>query len=172
MTLLQFSLFFIAIVVAYALVHMRLVKFESYLKELTELRQLNERLKAVADAMERVNVERLEEGLQLLHEDAKDVSELAEKMDRKLTQSRGERVAATPDVTGGERILAAVEERLFQLGYQKLRILTDVRHVRVEDEVEIQVECEKRMMPYKGKVVARNGAIVDVDIHSVVGMFP
>ena len=176
MTALQFSLFFIALLLGYVLVHLRLAKFETYLKEIVGLKQLNERLKGVAEAMERIRVDRLEEGLQLLHEDAQELADRLSRIEKgQVTAGSGERVQVID--SGGEpsvaeRICAAVEERFFQLGYQKLRILTDLHHVHIEDEVEVQVECERRMMPCKGKVVAKNGTILDVDVHTVVQMFP
>lgn len=175
MTTLQFSLFFVALLIGYLLVHVRLAKFETYLKEIVGLKQLNDRLKGVADAMERIRVERLEEGLQLLHEDAQELVERLSRIEKGTGPAGfGDRTQADGggELSPAERICAAVEERLFQLGYQKLRILTDLRNLRIEDEVEVLVECERRMMPCKGRVVARNGAILDVDVHTVVQMFP
>lgn len=172
---LQFSLFFAALLIAYVLVHMRLVKFETYLREIGGLKQLNDRLKGVAEAMERIKVERLEDGLQLLHEDARDIGDTLQKVETGVgvvhTDSGGA-VIPSGEASVPERICSAVEEQLFRLGYQNLRILTDLRHIHIEDEVEVQVECEKQMMRYKGKVLARNSSILNVDLQPVVEMFP
>jgi hypothetical protein len=80
--------------------------------------------------------------------------------------------AAAKEEFASERICAAVEERLFRLGYKNLRILTDMRNVHADEDVAVQVECEKRMMKYKGKVMARNASVLDVDLQPVVEMFP
>ena len=172
----QFALFFAALLIGYLLVHMRLVKFERYLKEISVLRQLNERLSGVADAMERVRIDRLEEGLHTLHEDAQELAAATARIERSLGgmgQSDDATKSRPPAAQSvGERICGVVEQRLFQLGYQNPRILTDLQNVHLEDEVQVQVECERQMMPYKGKVTTRNGAILDLDVHSVVGMFP
>ncbi len=172
----QFALVFAALLIAYLLVHVRLVKFERYLKEISVLRQLNERLSGVADAMERLRVDRLEEGLHTLHEDAQELTAAITRIERGLgglgRSDDAGKIIASAGRSVAERICAVVEQRLFQLGYQKPRILTDLRNVHLEDEIEIQVECERQMMPYKGKVTTKNGAVLDLDVHSVVGMFP
>jgi hypothetical protein len=75
-------------------------------------------------------------------------------------------------VTGGERIRAVVETRLLQLGYSQLRLLTDLRDQQVEGDVEVQVECERRQMPFKGRVLVRNGAVSDVALQTISPTFP
>lgn len=175
MSPLQFSLFFLALVVCYILVHLRLVRFEAWLKELAELKQLNERLKQVAEGIERVQVGKLEEGLDQLHLDGQDLLSAAKRLELGQTQGRAEQaqaVAQRTELSHAERLLAAVEDRLFQMGYRKLRILTDLRSLPLDEEVEIAVECERNLMPCKGRVRVHNGAVHDVDLHSVVKMFP
>lgn len=176
MSNLQFALFFVALSIGYVLVHLRLAKFETYLKEVSVLQKLNERLQGVAAAMDRIKVERLEEGLDALHQDARELQEVAGRIERNTMAAEHAHEAGPVIVPGGptvaERVCAAVEERLFQLGFQNPRILTDLHNLALEDEVEVQVECERQMMPYKGKVKAKNGSILDVDVHSVVTMFP
>jgi hypothetical protein len=175
----QFALFFVAILIGYILVHLRLAKFELYLKEISGVKRLDERLQGVVEAMERIKVERLEEGLHQLHEDAREVIEAIKGVERKVATTANQQVEvitregeALAAATAADRICAAIEERLFGLGYNKLHILTELAGVSLEDEVTVQVECERRMMPCKGSVTARNGRITDVDVHSVVRMFP
>ena len=174
---LQFSLFFAALLVCYILVHVRLAKFEGYLKEIAGLKQLNERLQGVSEAMERIRVDRLEEGLAQLHEDAGEILDGVRSLERRAAHPVDRVVEVVSEhgevqISAGQRICAIVEERLFQLGYNKLSILTDLTGVQIEDEVSVRVECEKNMMPCKGAVVTRNGSVVEVDVHSVVKMFP
>ena len=58
------------------------------------------------------------------------------------------------------------------MGYGNLRILSDLAGAPAEGDVEVQVECERRHMPYKGRVLLRNGAIRDVALQSVATSFP
>lgn len=173
----QFSLFFAALLIGYVLIHLRLVKFEVYLKEIAGLKQLNERLKGVADAMAQIRVDPLEEGLAQLHEDAGEILDGVRSLERRAAHPVDRVVEVVTEqgpskATIAERICSAIEERLFGIGYNKITILTDLTGVQIEDEISVQVECEKNMMPCKGTVVARNGAITEVDVHSVVKMFP
>ncbi len=174
MDIYQFSLFFVALVIAYMLVHLRLAKFETYLKDISTLRLLNERLKDLADRMERVRVDRVEEGLHQLHDDLGDMKELTKDLARIQKRVLAGEVAGggTPARTAAERIRAVVEERLLSLGYHNLRILTDLSDASLDEEISLQVECERRHMPCKGQVKTINGGISDVQIHTVVQSFP
>ena len=62
MSPLQFSLFFAALLVAYILVHVRMVRFEKYLREIGGIKMLNERLNALSAGLERLRLDRVEEG--------------------------------------------------------------------------------------------------------------
>ena len=42
----------------------------------------------------------------------------------------------------------------------------------LEGDVEVQVECERRHMPQKGRVLLRNGSLRDVALQTVATMFP
>lgn len=173
MDALQFSLFFAALLLGYVMVHVRLVRFETYLKEIAGLKPLNERLKAVSDSVERVRLDRVEDLLQQLHEDLEGLRTAAGRVERAVAQ-KGE--ATAPAIGGegspGERIRAVVETRLLDLGYNNLRLLTDVSKATLEEQVEVQVECERDHMLCKGKVSTRNGSVVDVQISSVAQSFP
>jgi hypothetical protein len=175
MDIYQFSLFFAALVIAYMLVHLRLAKFETYLKDIATLRQLNERLKDLCDRMERVRVDRVEEGIHQLHDDLGDLKQLTKELAQVQKSAASTEVvvpvSAAP-ASAAERIRTAVEERLLGLGYRNLRILTDLSDASLDEEVSIQVECERRHMPCKGQVKSINGGISDVQIHTIVQSFP
>ena len=173
---LQFGLFFAALLIGYLLLHWRLAKYERYLKQMAGLQQINERLKTVADAVESIKDDRLGEALDQLHEDGGEILDGVRALERRAAHpvDRVVEVRGQGDIhaTAGERICAAIEERMFQMGYRKLIILTDLTGVKLDDEVSIQVECERNMMPCKGSIVTRNGSIVAVDVQTVSKMFP
>jgi len=70
------------------------------------------------------------------------------------------------------RISAIVESRLLQLGYTRLKLLTDLSEASPDKDVEVQVECERGHMPAKGRVLVRNGAVYDVAMQTVATTFP
>lgn len=190
MTPVQFSLFFVALLVGYVLVHLRLVRFEDHLAKLTgirglddRLRVLDDRLRVLAESFDKLRVERIEAQLQRLHEDLEDLREVTSDVQHAVVQIPAPvlapvpaptvvEVPGTPTETPATRILNLVENRLLQLGYHGIHVLSDLGDVRLEDDVEVLVECERGGMPIKGRVLVRNGSVRDVALQSVVQMFP
>lgn len=186
MDTLQFTLFFLAIVVGYVVLHLRLVRFEDHLQKLTGIRSIDDRLRSLDDRMrllvetlEKLQLERIEQRLDRLHDDLEDVREATGEVRTAVVQipsaPAGAPLAAAavalPEAPGA-RIAALVEGRLLQLGYGNLQILTDLSDVRADRDVEVQVECERNSMPAKGRVLVRNGAVRDVALQTVAHMFP
>lgn len=183
---LQFSLFFVALLVGYLLVHLRLVRFEEHLQKLAGIRSLDDRLRGLdtrlqqlAESFDKVRVDRLEGGLDRLHDDLEDLREATLDVRHAVvhipqpTIVAAETPAPAPAVEpAGVRVQALVETRLLQLGYGGIQILSDLGRVDVEGECEVLVEAERGSMPVKGRVIVRNGSVRDVSLQSVVQMFP
>lgn len=181
----QFSLFFAALLIGYALVHVRVARFEEHLRGLAGLRAIDQRLAALAASLPAADgkqIERLEALLQRLHEDLEDlreatlrtgeqIGEAIVRIPQPVVTAAAEPVVASP-ASAGERIRAVVESRLLQLGYSGLRILSDLHQAGLDGDVEVQVECERRHMPQKGRVLLRNGAVRDVSLQTVATTFP
>ena len=187
MSPLQFTLFFVALLVGYVLVHLRLVRFEQHLEKLSTLRSLDERLtsldeqvRAIADGSNRQGLGQVTALLQRLHEDLEDLREATQRMGEAVVKipasqpaaSAGGYLDAGPDAPPSNRIVAVIEARLLQLGYRNLRLLGDLSDAQFSDEVEVQVEAERNGMPVKGRVIARNGSVSDVHIQTVAQSFP
>ena len=84
----------------------------------------------------------------------------------------GRAASAEAGEAASSRIRGAVETRLLALGCRDLRVLTDLSTANLDEPVTVQVECRRDGMPVKGRVVARNGAVVDVDLQTVAQSFP
>ncbi|MFN8824967.1 MAG: hypothetical protein ACK501_08375 [Planctomycetota bacterium] len=191
---LQFSLFFVALLVGYALVHLRLVRFEEHLSKLggirgldDRLRALDDRLRVLAESLDKqrgdLRIDRVEGQLERLHEDLLDLREATTQVRSAVAEIPAPVVQAAPVQpiveiprpsadTVATRLLAQIQTRLHDLGYREVRVLNDVSGARLEDDVEVQVECERGSMPIKGRVLLRNGAVRDIALQSVVQMFP
>jgi hypothetical protein len=174
MDFLQFSLFFAALLVGYLLIHLRMVRFEQYMKEMAGIRTLNQRLDSLVEALGRVRLDRTEQLLQQLHEDLRAVQRATSAVEETLVRQPSpiHSAAVLAPASGAGRVQAVVETRLFQLGYSDLRLLTDLGTLPPEGDVEILVECERSGMPCKGRVTVRNGSIRDVQIQSAAQTFP
>lgn len=186
MSVLQFTLFFLAILVGYVLLHLRLVRFEDHLQKLSGIRSIDDRLRSLDDRMrllvetlEKLQLERIEQRLDRLHDDLEDLREATGDVRTAVVQIPAAPVGAPVAASAlplaesaGARIAALVEGRLLQLGYGNLQILTDLTGVQADRDVEVQVECERNSMPVKGRVLLRNGAVRDVALQTVAQMFP
>ena len=178
MSTLQFSLFFIAIVVGYVLIHLRLVRFEAYLQRQPAPKAQEDRLQTVADSVAHVRLESIEDRLARQHD------ELLAALERLVVACRevgGERLPAqrvsepivVPRAAAGAELLRSlVETRLLQLGYGDLRIVSDLSGIEVGERADLRVEALRDQMPFKGVVTVRNGAVVDVALRSAAQSFP
>lgn len=182
----QFSLFFAALLVGYVLIHLRVVRFEEHLRGLAVLRSIDERIAALPQHLPTADKDRLkviEAHLQALREAIEDLRETGERIGANL----GEAIVQIPQppapvvVEAGsgaaaaslsDRTRALVEARLLQLGFGNLRLLSDLSSMPLEGDVEVQVEAERRHMPYKGRVLLRNGSVRDVAMQSAATSFP
>jgi hypothetical protein len=187
---LQFALFFAALLVGYALVHLRMIRFEGHLQKLTgikdlddRLRSIDDRVKQMAESTAKVSLERVSAQLERLHEDLEDLREATTEVRQAVVKIPGMTAAArekggagAPGNAGNEspatRIVALIETRLLQLGFRHIRLIGNLVGAQMADEIEVQVEAERNGMPYKGRVVMRNGSVHDVNVQSVAQAFP
>ena len=191
MSNLQFALFFAALLVGYVLVHLRMVRFEAYLQNLAGIRGLDERLRSLDDCVKqlaeksgRPNFEGIAAQLDRLHEDLEDLREATGEVRSAVVQIPSAAVVAASGMDGSSdggmahsksaatRIVAMIEIRLLQLGYHNIRLLGDLSDVQMADEIEVHVEGERNGMPFKGRVLVRNGSVHDVNMQSVAQAFP
>ena len=189
---LQFTLFFAALLLGYVLVHLRMIRFEEHLQKLSGLRNIEDRIRSLdvhveqmAELSGNVSLERVTKQLERLHEDLEDLREATSEVRSAMVHipmpdvvSGGGDTGSLSDVaavraeSAGTRIVALIETALLQLGYRKLKLLGDLSDVQFGDEVEVQVEVERNGMPFKGRVVMRNGSVHDVNVQSVAQSFP
>ncbi|MBL8752218.1 MAG: hypothetical protein JNK15_02870 [Planctomycetes bacterium] len=185
----EFSLFFVALVVGYVLVHLRLVRFEEHLQKLAGIRSLDDRLRALddrlaklAESFDKIHLGRIEAHLERLHDDLEDVREATGEVQHAVVQipppppapAPREPIAVEPQPgeTPAQRFLALVETRLLELGYHDIDVLSDLTRFDLAQEAEVVVEAWRGGMPVKGRVTVRNGSVRDVALQSVVTMFP
>jgi hypothetical protein len=186
MDALQFALFFVALLVGYVLMHLRLVRFEDHLQKLAgirglddRLRQLDDRLRQLAESIDRPRTDQIERQLERLHHDLEDLREAAANVQpavvtipQPVAAPAAIASVAAPVEPTSASLIARVESRLLQLGYHDVNLLTDLDRIDPARDVELQVECWRGGMPVKGRVLVRNGSVRDVMLHTVAQMFP
>lgn len=182
MDTLQFSLFFVALLVGYVLVHLRLVRFEEHMQKLGVIRSLDDRLRVLVEAIEKLDLGRIEHRLDQLHDDLEGLREATRNVREAVVEipalppASGAPIeivhAPAPTETPAARVQALVESRLLQLGYGRIQLLSDLAGVTSHGDADVQVECERNGMPAKGHVLVRNFGVRDVAMQTVAPMFP
>lgn len=94
MTAIQFSLFFVALLVGYILLHLRMVRFERYLKHVEGLSSLDDRVGSLGKDVNDLSLERVEEGLHTLHQDLERVVQALGRVERAAVRAGEERQAS------------------------------------------------------------------------------
>ena len=101
MTTLQFSLFFVALLVGYILVHIRLARFEKHMQKLSGIRLLDDRVKLMAESLDKLTVEGVESRLDSLRESLEVLAEVTARMQEAMSQA-AQPAAPTVVAAGGE----------------------------------------------------------------------
>jgi hypothetical protein len=183
----QFSLFFAAFAIGFVLVHVRITRFEEHLRGLSMLRSIDEKIQALPGQLPRQGVDerldRIEQQMLRLREAIEDLRETTQQVGESIGEAivripqpqiaiAAEGAPAPAAASAAERARATVEARLLQMGYNNLRILNGMDASDPDGDLEVQVECERRHMAYKGRILLRNGAIRDLALQSVATSFP
>jgi hypothetical protein len=179
----QFTLFFLALVIGYVLVHLRLVRFEEHLQKLGGIRnlddrlvQIDERLRQLSESFDRLRLDRIESQLGRMHDGLEDLREATLQAHQHAVAIPTAAVPTPPAAERGaspqSRILATIEARLLAMGYHDIDVLTELGDGEPPRELELQIECWRGGMPVKGRVYWRNGSVRDVVMQTVAQMFP
>jgi hypothetical protein len=89
---------------------------------------------------------------------------------RDLLQSQ----AVPPDGARGAHLAERITSRLLSLGFERIELLTpfDDLEGMAQGESEVLVEARRGASQHKGRVVLRDGGIVDVRMRDSYGAFP
>ena len=107
MTTLQFSLFFVALLVGYILVHIRLARFEEHMQKLSGIRLLDDRVKLMAESLDKLTVEGVESRLDSLRESLEVLAEVTARMQEAMSQAA--QPAATTVVAAGGAVRVVLD---------------------------------------------------------------
>jgi hypothetical protein len=173
MDMLQFALFFAAVVIGFLLVFMRTAKTLTLLQELVRLRAVEDRLKTIEQVVQTLRsqlpIAAVQESLEALRAIRDRIGQLGEVAVSKVVEIPVPAEAAARPV---ETVRALVENRLFGMGYHRVHILSDLPERHSPDEFSVLVECQRDEVAFKGHLVVKNGAVLDVQLSSVLQMFP
>jgi len=174
MDMFQFALFFAAVVIGFVLVFLRTARTAPLLEELGRLRSVDDRLKAIEASLlalrGQLNTTVLQDALEVLRGIHERLGQLGE-------TAAAPKVVEIPvpvrtEARAVDSVRTLVENRLFGMGYRQVKILSDLPEQAGPEELQVLVECQRDDVACKGHLLLKNGAVLDVRLHSVLQMFP
>ena len=150
----------VALLLAFVLLYVRTARFEVYLKELKGLKGLIEKIRSLNEAVEKVQTTALEEHLFELNQKTGRILEILETRDQEV---RAE---------AKETLQSLLESFLYGMGYERVKLLGELRDVSGPGPFEVQVECVKGDVVHKGAVILQGGRVVECRLRPAYEVFP
>ncbi|MBL6721312.1 MAG: hypothetical protein ISQ08_07860 [Planctomycetes bacterium] len=150
----------------------RLAGLAERLEGLQRLESLDQRLKGLAESQGALDLRRLEHVLVDLRDSQKRSEErIAQALESREREPQPE---STPGAPAPARLPERVINRLVALGYERIELLTPASEFEalVEGEGEVRVEARRSGATYKGRVLVKQGAIVEVALRPPYEIFP
>jgi len=159
---LQFALTFVTMIVLAAIVYIRLTRYESYLRDLQGIPELNERLASLVEGLEGLKTRRVEASLVEIQEILEAIREGLGKNARPVEIPR----APKPS------LVDLVEAKLYNLGYREVSVITDLSDTNSLEPVKVVVEAKKDAATHKGHLVVHGTSVIELDLQPVFTTFP
>ncbi len=162
--LLQFSLTFTTLVVLAVILYLRLRHYEAYLRDLEGIKTLNQRLKALVDGLQSLGTKRVELQLQ-------EIQEVLQEIRNGIAQWPGRESEGSPS-RSSPNLLDICERKLYAMGYEEVRVLSDLSGVNPLEPVRVVVEARKDGVACKGHLVLHGSAVTEMDLQRGYTSFP
>lgn len=179
---LQFILLFVAVLICYALVVLKLRQLDKHMRSFDGLREMESQLALMnrrlsfllRKAAEKQAQARTEEKLGDLQNDLYELKGVTEQICNKTAglpellvgNAEGEslRRIQNADRPAASRMVEAIVMRLRRLGYRDIKLAGDMSKVDFLDEVNVRVSATHGNQSCSGHVVMRGGVVTDVEI--------
>lgn len=168
--LLQFALTFVTLVVLTVILYSRLIRYESYMREEKEgIQRLNERLQSVADGFESITTKRLEQQLSDIH----DVLErISQGLDRPTVIPAAPPRSSEGPERPGRSLIDVVESKLYNLGYGRVTVVSDLAEANPDEPFRVTVEADKDGVTHKGHLVIQGSSVTEFEMQPNYTTFP
>jgi hypothetical protein len=165
----QFAIFFVALLIGFALLFLRTRSTDVWLRELGRLRNAEERLEAIESSLRSLRSLPLVEVLNGIRDDLAEVAVRLERISVPPVATGDPRVIPRPN---GERVRDQIEAKLFDMGYDTIHILSDLEDISPLEAVTVSVECRRDGIGHKGHLLIKNGAVIEAKLFTVLQAFP
>ncbi|HMQ21357.1 MAG TPA: hypothetical protein PKE00_02645 [Planctomycetota bacterium] len=170
---LQFSLTFVTLVVLTLVLYLRLLRYETYMEAEKEgMKNLNDRLQKLVDGLEALGTRRVEGQLSDIHELLADIRDGLESRSQQVVMQAQ---TSSPEVARSrpsQSLVDVVEAKLYNLGYSRVSVVTDLSKVDAHGPVRVVVEAERDGALHKGHLVLNGSAVTEFEMQQSYTTFP
>jgi len=146
----------------------RVRRAEEDLRRLRGLELLNDRAATLADSVGRLDLGRVEAALRALVEAIPRLERAIWRIEEEISRS-----AASGGGESPAPLREAIEARLRDLGYQHIQVCEGESALPGDGGIlSIPVEAARGDVPHKGRVLVKEGAIREVELRPLYGLFP
>lgn len=176
--LLQFSLTFVTLVVLTLVLYSRLARYEAYMKAEKEgMNNLNDRLQKLVDGLEALGTRRVEDQLADIHEVLASIRDSLDRAPAAPPSSASEgSVVSVPAMHAAPRhklgLVDVVEAKLYNLGYQRVTVVTDLSDADASEPTRVVVEAERDGALHKGHLILHGTAVTEFEMQPNYTSFP
>ena len=167
---LLFALTFVTIVILTTILYLRLSKYETYLREEQRgVERLNERLQTLAESFEALGTKRVEDQLGDIHQT---LEAIREDLQRQAGAAPGADGVVVPAAPRRGTFVDVVEAKLYNLGYDRVVIVTDLSEVDASQPTRVVVEAERGGVVHKGSLTVHGSTVTELDLQPSYTSFP
>lgn len=173
--LLQFSLTFVTLVVLTLVLYLRLARYEAYLKAEKEgMTNLNDRLQKLVDGLEALGTRRVEDQLGDIHEVLAAIRDGLDRPAAQAAPAAASSVVPAPSAAGRRPLglVDIVEAKLYNLGYNRVTVVTDLSEADSNEPQRVVVEAERDGALHKGHLVLHGTAVTEFEMQPNYTSFP
>lgn len=169
--LLQSALIFITLVLLAVIVYTRLVRYEAHMREEKEgVHRLNDRLQSLVDGLGALGTRRLEDQLA-------QIQELLERIHDQMSRRSTGVSMPLPDRSSerqsrGSGPIDIIEAKLYNLGYSRVTVVSDLAAADLSEPTRVVVEAEKEGVTHKGHLVIYGTSVTELEMQPSYTSFP
>ena len=169
---LLFALTFVTIVILTTILYLRLSKYETYLREEQRgVERLNERLQMLAESFESLGTKRIEGQLGDIHQTLEAIHDDLQRGSGGFGATGGDGVVMPAAPPRGS-FVDIVEAKLYNLGYGRVVIVTDLSDVDSSQPTRVVVEAERGGVVHKGHLTVHGSTVTELDLQPSYTSFP
>lgn len=171
--LLQFSLTFVTLVVLTLVLYLRLARYEAYLQAEKEgMKNLNDQLQKLVEGLGALGTRRVEDQLGEIGELLSAIRDGLDRAPASVPAAVGSLGDAPVKHRAPAGLVDVVEAKLYNLGYNRVTVVTDLRDADASEPIRVVVEAERDGSMHKGHLILHGTAVTEFEMQPNYTTFP